>query len=218
MNNKAKIQKKYRLKKAIKDIVINHYETSYFLTITFNETTLQNTTKEQRLKLVKNYLNNQTDKYILNCDYGAKNGREHYHALTIANDKYINFTIFNANYGHIYSRPINLNKNQSKESQIKILLEHELKETSERVIHYSKAKRPNHKTKDKTYIKVSKQRNCLDSNYIKSNVLNKPINKDYLKFIKQEFEEQQDLIKETEKEEREKLHKLANDYLSFKRH
>lgn len=197
--SKAEIKRRYRLKKAVKDIILNHYETSYFLTITFNEETLQNTTKEKRFLIVRNYLNNQTDKYILNCDYGAKNEREHYHALTIAKDKYINLIDFNVKYGHIYPRPINLNKNQSKESQINIMLNHFLKETSEGIIHYSKAKRPNHKPKKITYNNPNKN------------------NRAYFKFIEQEQKEIEENERRLKEEESQRLNKYINDFLSFKR-
>lgn len=149
--SKAEIKRKYRLKKAIINILKDHLNESYFLTLTFNNEILENTTKEKRLLIIKNYLNNQTDKYILNCDYGKLNEREHYHALVVAKDKFINFTLYDSKYGHIQSRPINLNQNQSLESHTKILLNHALKETSENKIYYSRSKRANHIKKDKKY-------------------------------------------------------------------
>lgn len=161
MKTKAEIKRKYRLKKAIKEIINNHINESYFLTLTFNEELLSKTTKEKRLLIIKNYLNNQTDKYILNCDYGNKNKREHYHAIVIAKDKFINFTLYNSKYGHIVSRPLNLNRLQTKKSQIEILLNHALKETSEAKIYYSRKKRENHKPKNTKYIE-NKRKSNLD--------------------------------------------------------
>lgn len=212
MKNKADYQRKWRLKKAIKDLITNNYETSYFLTLTFNEKTLKNTTKEQRLLIIKSYLNNQTDKYILNCDYGAKNEREHYHALVIAKDKFINYFVFNAYYGHIRSRPIALNKNQSIASQTKILLNHALKETSERKIYYSRSKRTTHKPKNREHIKT----NFYMPKWLKNE-------QDYIDNIKITDQLENDLqdtklLKRIKEDEKKKLIKYANDILSFKKH
>ena len=151
MKVSAEIKRKYRLKKAIKSILENHLNESYFITLTFNDYVLKNTTKQERLNIIKRYLNNQTDKYILNCDYGKTNGREHYHALSIAKDKFINFTLYNQNYGNIKVIPMNLYKSQSVKSKTDYLLNHALKETSERKIIYSRAKRQNHQPKNKKY-------------------------------------------------------------------
>lgn len=157
MKAKAKIKRKYRLKKAIKSIVENHLKESYFITMTFNDKMLLTKTKKQRLQAVERYLNNQTDKYILNCDYGAKNKREHYHALSIAKDKFINFSLYTKKYGNIKVLPLNLYKTQTAKSKIDYLLNHALKETSESKIIYSKSKRKTHKKKDTKIYKLVKQ-------------------------------------------------------------
>ena len=180
MKTKAEIKRKYRLKKTITEILKNHLKESYFLTLTFNEEFLKSTTKKERLKIIESFLNNQTDKYILNCDYGKENKREHYHALVVAKDKYINFTLYNSKYGNINSISMNKYKNQSIESKTNYLLTHALKETSTKKIIYSRSKRINHKSKNKKYY--------LNQNYEKTEP---PTNKiqlhnfinDYLKDI-----------------------------------
>jgi len=151
MKSKAEIKRKYRLKKAIKDILTNHLNESYFITFTFNDSILSETTKEQRVIFIKNYLNNQTDKYILNCDYGKEKGREHYHALAVAKDKYINKALYMSKYGLIYIKPMNFYKTQNIESKTKFLLNHALKNTTQGKIIYSKAKRQTHKEKNKKF-------------------------------------------------------------------
>jgi hypothetical protein len=151
MKTKAEIKKKYRLKKAIKNILTNHLNESYFITLTFNDSVLNNTTQEKRLLYIKNFLNNQTDKYILNCDFGKQTGREHYHALAVATDKYINKALYMKKYGLIYIKPMNFYKTQNIESKTKFLLNHALKETAQDKIIYSKAKRPTHETKNKKF-------------------------------------------------------------------
>lgn len=57
------------------------YDELYFVTLTFNEDTMQNTTEQTRRKYVSRYLNENCRDYYANIDYGAENGREHYHAV-----------------------------------------------------------------------------------------------------------------------------------------
>lgn len=52
-----------------------------FLTLTFTDNTLNNTTPETRRRYVARYLKSQCDFYVANIDFGEDNGREHYHAL-----------------------------------------------------------------------------------------------------------------------------------------
>ena len=61
----------------------------YFLTLTFNNHTLENTTHETRRRYVTRFLKSQSTDYVANIDFGKKNEREHYHAITteIANFK-----------------------------------------------------------------------------------------------------------------------------------
>ena len=52
-----------------------------FVTLTFNDDTLNSTSFETQRKYVKRYLKSQALFYIANVDYGAKNGRVHFHAV-----------------------------------------------------------------------------------------------------------------------------------------
>lgn len=52
-----------------------------FLTLTFNNECLANTTEQTRREYVRKWLKSYSSKYIANIDYGKKNGREHYHAI-----------------------------------------------------------------------------------------------------------------------------------------
>lgn len=80
--NKALTIKKARLKQRIKDMLIT--KCCVFLTLTFSDEILNNTTAKTRERYIKDYLNAQSCyKYIANCDYGKDNKREHYHALII---------------------------------------------------------------------------------------------------------------------------------------
>lgn len=53
----------------------------YFLTLTFSDVTLNKTSQQTRRKYVTRFLRSQSDTYVANIDYGAQNGREHYHAV-----------------------------------------------------------------------------------------------------------------------------------------
>lgn len=159
MNEKQnQINKKYRLKKHIKEILNKSINNTFFITLTFNNKTLKKTNEQTRLRYIKEYLNNQTEYYILNKDYGNKNNREHYHALVISYSL-INLNLYNQKYGDINIKRINKYKNQKIDTITKYLLNHFLKETSTKQIIFSRKKTVNHRSKiiksfDKTKQKI----------------------------------------------------------------
>lgn len=57
-----------------------------FLTFTFTDKVLESTNADTRRQKVRRYLSSYNCDYVANIDFGAKNGREHYHAL-IQTDK-----------------------------------------------------------------------------------------------------------------------------------
>ena len=68
-----------RLNKRIKKLLTSGQ--CIFITLTFNDNTLNTTTeKERRIKVVR-YLKSLGGQYVANIDYGKTNHREHYHAL-----------------------------------------------------------------------------------------------------------------------------------------
>jgi len=76
----------YQRKKRIRD-KINVYVLSghtLFLTLTFKDEVLASTTAETRRRYVSRYLKENCVFYVANVDFGEKNGREHYHALVLA--------------------------------------------------------------------------------------------------------------------------------------
>lgn len=54
-----------------------------FLTLTFSDDTIARTTIPTRRRYVSRYLKSQSAFYIANIDFGARNGREHYHAVVV---------------------------------------------------------------------------------------------------------------------------------------
>lgn len=76
--NKSKQEKKHRVKLFISALL---EKPCLFLTITFNDSHLNNTTYQTRRQEIYRYLGSFGVPYVANIDYGSKNEREHYHAL-----------------------------------------------------------------------------------------------------------------------------------------
>lgn len=55
-----------------------------FITFTFNDIILNTTTYDIRRRYVREFLKSYSDYYIANIDFGEKKGREHYHAILLA--------------------------------------------------------------------------------------------------------------------------------------
>ena len=78
--NNARYKRVTRLKLRIADILTT-CESPCFLTLTFSDETLESTSADTRRQYVRKYLASYGVPYVANIDYGAKNGREHYHAV-----------------------------------------------------------------------------------------------------------------------------------------
>lgn len=75
----ARCKKSVRVKKAIEDIVLN--SDCLFLTLTFRDKYLYNTTMETRRKAVRDFIKSFNCPAVANIDFGTKHDREHYHAV-----------------------------------------------------------------------------------------------------------------------------------------
>ena len=80
--NAAKYKRDKRAEKYIEQML--WFGSCVFVTLTFRDDVLAVTSKETRRRYVLRYLKSQSEYYIANIDYGAKNGREHYHAVVCA--------------------------------------------------------------------------------------------------------------------------------------
>ena len=78
--NLARYKRVSRLRKRI-NAILHNSEYVQFITLTFNDDTLAKTSPETRRKYVQRYLTELGCDYVGNIDFGAKNGREHYHAV-----------------------------------------------------------------------------------------------------------------------------------------
>lgn len=82
--NNAEFARTRRLKKRITDILLRG--DSLFLTLTFNDKSLNRTNSKTRRRYVSRYLKACGGRYVANIDFGKKNGREHYHAVISADN------------------------------------------------------------------------------------------------------------------------------------
>lgn len=80
--NQSHYQRSSRLRKRIQKYLT--MGNCVFLTLTFTDETLSKTSQETRKRYVTRYLKSQSEHYIANIDFGAENGREHYHAVVCA--------------------------------------------------------------------------------------------------------------------------------------
>lgn len=77
--NDAYYKRLKRLRERVKTILQNG--DCVFLTLTFTDGILESTTPKSRRVAVSRYLKQYNAQYVANIDFGAKNHREHYHAL-----------------------------------------------------------------------------------------------------------------------------------------
>lgn len=77
-----KYKRTTRLRKRIRHMMAKYQ--CYFITLTFTDEVLSNTSEETRRQYVRRTLQSFSTEYVANIDYGTDNGREHYHALTNA--------------------------------------------------------------------------------------------------------------------------------------
>ena len=135
--SKAHYNRVTRLKNRIADILL--FGDCIFLTFTFTDEKLSNTTALTRKVMVKRYLTDLNCPYVANIDFGKKNHREHYHAV-VGIDK-VDYSKWK--YGAINGIKI---RNQTEDltriaKYIAKLTNHAIKETTKRsVIMYSRKK------------------------------------------------------------------------------
>lgn len=106
---------------------------SVFLTLTFSDTALANTTAKQRRVAVCRYLKSCNAPYVANIDFGidkTKTMREHYHAVVGCCD--INYKKWRDNYGLIQGERIVIKNNKALAKYVSKLTNHAIKEQARR--------------------------------------------------------------------------------------
>lgn len=129
--NHASYERTKRLKERIESMLLNG--SCLFLTLTFNDDTLNNTTQKERRIFVSRYLKSFNCRYVANIDFGFKNHREHYHA--VINTDRVNYTLWNK-YGAINGEKIRNRDIESDKTKLAKyickLSNHAIKETTNR--------------------------------------------------------------------------------------
>lgn len=77
--NESRGRKAKKVRDKISNLVLT--DNAIFITLTFNDKTLSQTTDITRRRYVARYLKQNCKEYVANVDFGALNGREHYHAV-----------------------------------------------------------------------------------------------------------------------------------------
>ena len=83
-----------------------------FLTFTFNDYALSHNNADSLKQAVRRFLKEHSIKYVANVDYGATNGRKHFHAVALIDGK-LNYKLWQS-YGALNGRKVNLNETASK--------------------------------------------------------------------------------------------------------
>ena len=127
----ASCKRASRLRSRIESMLLNG--DCLFLTLTFNDETLNQTSVETRRQYVRKYLKTFDCPYVANIDYGAENGREHYHA--VVNCSRIDFDAWrkygNINAERVRNKSIELSKTRLSK-YISKLSNHAIKQTTRR--------------------------------------------------------------------------------------
>lgn len=129
--NQASYKRTNRLKQRIESMLLDG--ACLFLTLTFNDDTLANTTPKERRVAVSRYLKTFNCRYVANIDFGSKNHREHYHA--VINCDNVNYALWRK-YGNINGEKIRNKDIKSDKTKLAKyickLSNHAIKETTNR--------------------------------------------------------------------------------------
>lgn len=129
-----------RLKTRIKHM-LETYPNCIFLTLTFKNDVLEKTSEETRRRYVTRFLHDNFTEFVGNIDFGAKNGREHYHV--VANSR---VDPHNWIYGDLDVKPVRYNPEKPDVTKlakyVAKLTNHAIKKTTKRcALIYSRSTR-----------------------------------------------------------------------------
>lgn len=132
--NHASYERVKRLKKRISSFIEDGK--CCFLTLTFRDEILKNTSPETRRTYIRKFLKSFGVPYVANKDFGKDFGREHYHA--VIKTARIDMNLYD--YGFIFAETIHQTKDNVKLAKyIAKLTNHAIKETTKRsVLLYSR--------------------------------------------------------------------------------
>lgn len=124
--NQADYRRKERLTNRIETMLNNG--PCLFLTLTFEDSYLSNMSEFERRVYITRYLKKYNTMYVANIDYGAKNHREHYHAIIQCEKvNHKEYTLGAINFERIHN-----NNTEALSKYISKLTNHAIKETTKR--------------------------------------------------------------------------------------
>lgn len=141
LNNhiKAEVRRMKRLRKRLRFLLEKDY--CYFITFTIKDNYINNSINTFLQKLRKKVLKNFT--YVFNVDYGAKNGRLHFHCVLGLSKKLTSLDYKNINklwgYGAVDYKPILIKKDSNIQKYLTKQQLHMTKETAGK-IYFSRLK------------------------------------------------------------------------------
>lgn len=100
-----------------------------FLSLTFSDDALSNTTASTRRKYVTSYLRENYPNYVANIDFGKEHGREHYHA--IIQTAHVNYHSWHK-LGGVKGERICAQNIEALSKYVSKLTNHAIKETTKR--------------------------------------------------------------------------------------
>lgn len=104
----SKKRKYTRARKKIEDIIANNEE-PIFITLTFTDKVLQETSQETRRRYVARFLKEHCKDYVANIDFSPKKNREHYHAVIGSR---VDFTLWSS--GFVYAEKVRVQDHDEK--------------------------------------------------------------------------------------------------------
>lgn len=112
--------------------IIKDYEQPIFITLTFTDKVLQETSTETRRRYVARFLKEHCKDYVANIDFSPKKNREHYHAVISSR---VDFTKWNQ--GFIFTEQVRKNGEAAKQIShyINKLTSHAFKVNATRLIY-----------------------------------------------------------------------------------
>lgn len=132
--NNASYRRVERLKKRIMEYITEF--PCVWLTLTFRDDILQNTTQETRRKYVSKFLKSISRHYVANIDFGEDDRyshREHYHAIAVGRQTKSDLQVWTERYGFTWIETVSRSSNPVKISKyISKLTNHAIKKSTKR--------------------------------------------------------------------------------------
>lgn len=105
--------KTFRVRRKILSMMV--FGSCSFLTLTFTDDVLNNTSEDTRRRYVSRFLKSISDNYVANVDYGKENGREHYHAVVLGTE--LDMSGWD-NYGFSNCKKVSINDDSTNSSRM----------------------------------------------------------------------------------------------------